>query len=172
VNKRKIGVRIMVTKEMLMENGVNGLKEIKELESVIKSLKSRFKEEEKENAYANKDKTVRMVNGLIADGTLSVGSRIIANYKDREIVATIRTIPTIKSKNLSIESDELDNKTGKFYLVKSKFIGFEDETISVNTFSILVIIVAVPKPAGTAGYICLYKARGKLLYNFALLYSP
>lgn len=123
----------MVTKEMLMENGVNGLKEIKELESVIKSLKSRFKEEEKENAYANKDKTVRMVNGLIADGTLSVGSRIIANYKDREIVATIRTIPTIKSKNLSIESDELDNKTGKFYLVKSKFIGFEDETISVNT---------------------------------------
>lgn len=123
----------MVTKEMLMENGVNGLKEIKELESVIKSLKSRFKEEEKENAYANKDKTVRMVNGLIADGTLSVGSRIIANYKDREIVATVRTIPTIKSKNLSIESDELDNKTGRFYLVKSKFIGFEDETISVNT---------------------------------------
>ena len=122
----------MVTKEMLMENGVNGLKEIKELETVIKSLKSRFKEEEKENVYMNKDKTVKKVNELIADGTLNVGSRIIASYKDREIVATIRTIPTIKSKNLSIESDELDNKTGRFYLVKSKFIGFEDETVSVD----------------------------------------
>ena len=123
---------MMITKEFLMENGVDTLKDVKALESIVKEMKSEYKEKRAAKSADMAEATIAKVNEMIVNGTICVGSKIMASYKDRVIKATVRTIPTVKSKNLSVESDELDNKTGRFYLVKSKFICFEDEQETVE----------------------------------------
>jgi hypothetical protein len=65
---------------------------------------------------------VARVNGLIASGSLKLGSEILVSYKNKVVNATVKTVPTEKAKNLRLYSESFDGETHERYADKFRFV--------------------------------------------------
>ena len=103
-------------------NSIQTVEDVKTVEEMLKEIKSTLSMVEKDEKARKLEETVELVNELIKDGSLNVGSLINCQYKNRTVKAKILTIPRLESENLSVASDDFDNKSKKIYLRKSRFI--------------------------------------------------
>lgn len=96
--------------------------ELLEVASTVAELKKEAKANAKAEAIASEAATVARVNELIASGTLKLGSEIVVSYKGNDVVATVKTVPTEKAKNLRLYSESFDGETHERYAEKSRFV--------------------------------------------------
>lgn len=97
--------------------------ELLEVATAVAELKKSAKADAKAEAVASETATIARVNGLIASGTLKIGSEILVSYKGNTVSATVKTVPTEKAKNLRLFSDAFDGETHERYAEKSRFVG-------------------------------------------------
>lgn len=110
-------------KEMLKDLSYANLRQV---EQEITNLKRVAKIDEKDSRDVKRQNVIDRVNLLIEDGTLTKGSKVSMLYRNKAVVAEIVTVPTTKSKNLRVESEEFDTKDGQRYAEKHTFLDFLD----------------------------------------------
>jgi hypothetical protein len=98
--------------------------ELAQLSKDVVSLKKGAKENEKSSISASREEQTEAVNALIEQGRLVKGSVIVISYKGKPVEATVKTVPTVKAKNLNLESESFDTKDKSRYAEKYNFIRF------------------------------------------------
>ena len=96
--------------------------EVMEIDKQMATVKKEAKNREKAVAVDTYSKTVDEVNALIEQGRLVKGSEVLVSYKGVEVLATVKTVPTVKAENLNLTSDSFATKDGSRYCEKRMFI--------------------------------------------------
>jgi hypothetical protein len=107
-----------------VKNVLSGLSydELLEVGTLLTDLKKGARADAKAEATATQEATVARVNGLIASGSLKLGSEILVSYKNKVVNATVKTVPTEKAKNLRLYSESFDGETHERYADKFRFV--------------------------------------------------
>lgn len=110
--------------EVLTAVSALSAQELSQLSKDVVALKKGAKETEKSSIATSREEQTDAVNALIEQGKLAKGSVIVVSYKGKAVQATVKTVPTVKAKNLNLESESFDTKDNTRYAEKYNFIRF------------------------------------------------